>query len=89
MNFKKAKTEVGLTARLIDTTTGEVVLSATGAGLSKKGGGVGLNLGAQASAAGLDMAGADYRASAIGEAQDLACAELVTAVLERAATLAR
>ena len=50
---------------------------------------MGLNLGTQASAAGLDMAGADYRASAIGEAQDLACAELVTAILEQAAALAR
>jgi curli biogenesis system outer membrane secretion channel CsgG len=89
LNYKKAKTEVGLTARLIDTTTGEIVLSATGAGLSKKGGGIGVGLGAHAAAAGLDMAGSDYRSSAIGEAQDLACTQLVAGLLERAATLPR
>ena len=37
---KKAKTEVNLTARLVDTSTGEVVVSAKGNGISKKGGGV-------------------------------------------------
>ena len=36
---KKAKTEVTLTARMIDATTGEILLSAKGEGVSKKGGG--------------------------------------------------
>src|SRR4029453_6758680 len=36
---KKAKSSVNLTARLIDTTTGEIMLSAKGVGESNKGGG--------------------------------------------------
>src|SRR5215510_1162321 len=35
----KAKTEVGLTMRMIDATTGEILISAKGLGTSKKGGG--------------------------------------------------
>ena len=37
--LKKAKTEVNLTARMIDTTTGEILVSAKGEGVSNKGGG--------------------------------------------------
>jgi curli biogenesis system outer membrane secretion channel CsgG len=90
LSFKKAKTEVALTARLIDTTTGEIVASAQGEGLSKKGGGVGVNMGAMgtmAAAGGLDMASADYRTSAIGEAQEIACTRLVEALLAQAGNL--
>src|SRR5512136_2263736 len=36
---KKTKSEVNLTARLIDTTTGEIMISAKGLGESSKGGG--------------------------------------------------
>ncbi len=86
LNLKKAKTEVFLTARLIDTTTGEVVASATGEGLSKKGGGVSLAAFDKAGA-GLGMAGDDYRSSAIGEAQEIACNQLVEALLAKAAAL--
>src|SRR5687768_4743375 len=40
IGLKKAKTFVTLTARMIDATTGEILLSAKGEGLSKKGGGL-------------------------------------------------
>ena len=75
----RAKTEVGLTARMIDTTTGEVMLSAKGLGVSKKGGGFsfsnrGLGVGSNTS---------DFKASAIGEAQEAACRELITAILAK------
>src|SRR5436190_17546082 len=40
LGLKKAKTYVTLTARMVDATTGEVLLSAKGEGLSTKGGGI-------------------------------------------------
>jgi curli biogenesis system outer membrane secretion channel CsgG len=86
--FKKAKTEVGLTARLIEVTTGEIVVSARGEGLSKKGGG--LSVGGIAKLAGgaaLSMGSDDYKASAIGEAQDRACQQLVQELLAKVANL--
>src|SRR4029453_5313387 len=39
---KKAKSEVNLTVRMIDTTTGEIIISAKGHGESGKGGGASL-----------------------------------------------
>lgn len=86
--FKKAKTQVAVTARLIDTSTGEIVLSAKGEGVSKKGGGV--QVGGFAKVAGgasLNTSSDDYRSSAIGEAQELACQQLVQALLAKMTAL--
>ena len=77
LGMKKAKTEVSLSARLIDTTTGDVVVSATGAGISKKGGGLSVGAIGGSGGAGFSMSSSDYKASAIGEAQAMACKELV------------
>jgi curli biogenesis system outer membrane secretion channel CsgG len=86
--FKKAKTEVDLTGRLIDTTTGEIVVSVTGAGVSKKGGGVTVaGFGGGGGAGGGVQAG-DYKASAIGEAQEKACQAFVEALLSKASAMA-
>jgi curli biogenesis system outer membrane secretion channel CsgG len=88
LGFKKAKTEVGLTARVIDVSTGEIVVSARGEGLSKKGGGLSVGgLGKLAGGASFSMASDDYRASAIGEAQEKACQQLVQELLAKVATL--
>jgi curli biogenesis system outer membrane secretion channel CsgG len=87
LGFKKAKTEVGLTLRVIDTATGEVVLSASGEGLSKKGGGLSVNSLGKAGGLGFSMTSEDYRSSAIGEAQDKACQQLMQALLAKVATL--
>ncbi len=84
--FKKAKTEVGLTVRVIDTTTGEIVASVKGEGVSKKGGGLSINQQAGASL-GFNMGSSDYRASAIGEAQEKACQQLMQALLPHMAEL--
>jgi curli biogenesis system outer membrane secretion channel CsgG len=76
----KAKTEVGLTARMIDTTTGEVLLSAKGIGVSKKGGGMSFGK------SGLGSFGkntSDFKESAIGEAQEAACKELVASIVAK------
>ena len=75
----KAKTEVGLTARLIDTTTGEVMLSAKGLGVSKKGGGFSFSKGGL----GVGQDTSDFKESAIGEAQEAACKELVAAIVAK------
>jgi curli biogenesis system outer membrane secretion channel CsgG len=77
LGLKKAKTEVSLTARLIDTSTGEVIVSATGNGVSKKGGGLSVGGAGGGGGAGFSMSSSDYKASAIGEAQAAACKELV------------
>jgi curli biogenesis system outer membrane secretion channel CsgG len=84
LGLKKAKTEVALTARVIDTTTGEILISAKGEGLSKKGGGLTVGGGGRGGGAGFSMSSSDYKASAIGEAQELACNDLVTKLLAKA-----
>ncbi len=75
-----AKAEVNLTARMIDTTTGEIVMSAKGHGESKKGtrfnfskGGTGMNMGSS-----------EFRESSMGDAQERACNELVKIFVARA-----
>jgi curli biogenesis system outer membrane secretion channel CsgG len=83
LGFKKAKTEVTLTARLIDTTTGDIVVSAQGNGVSKKGGGIKLGAGGGGGAAGFGMSSSDYKESAIGEATEAAVKELVTKILAK------
>ena len=88
LGFKKAKTEVDLTGRLIDTTTGEIVVSVKGAGVSKKGGGVTVGGFGGGGGAGGGVQTGDYKASAIGEAQEKACQALVEALLSKASAMA-
>jgi len=76
----KAKTEVSLTARLVDTTTGEVLLAAKGEGVSKKGGGFSFGKSGVGSY-GQDTT--DFKASAIGEAQEAACKDLVAKIVAK------
>jgi curli biogenesis system outer membrane secretion channel CsgG len=83
LGLKKAKTEVSLSARLIDTSTGEVVVAATGAGVSKKGGGLSVGALGGGGGAGFSMSSSDYKASAIGEAQAMACKELVAKLVAK------
>jgi curli biogenesis system outer membrane secretion channel CsgG len=78
LGLKKAKTEVNLTARMIDATTGEILVSAKGEGVSTKGGGLKAGAGAFGfGGAGFSMSSSDYKASAIGEAQEAATKDLV------------
>jgi curli biogenesis system outer membrane secretion channel CsgG len=83
LGLKKAKTEVQLTARLIDTTTGEILVSAKGLGESKKGGGLAVGGGGMTHGAAFAMGSSDYKASAIGEAQEAACKQLVMALIAK------
>jgi curli biogenesis system outer membrane secretion channel CsgG len=83
LGLKKAKTEVTLTARMIDTTTGEILLSAKGEGLSTKGGGLKLGALGGGGGAGFSMSSSDYKASAIGEAQEAATKDLIVKIVAK------
>ena len=75
----KAKTEVNLTARIIDVNTGTILVGAKGNGVSKKGGGLSFSKGGT----GFDMDNPEFRASAIGEAQQAACDQLVAEIVAK------
>ena len=83
LGLKKAKTEVSLTARMIDTTTGEILLSAKGEGISTKGGGIKVGALGGGGGAGFSMSSSDYKASAIGEAQEEATKDLIVKIIAK------
>src|SRR5262245_49404889 len=70
---KKAKSEVNLTARVIDVTSGEIVASVKGHGESGKGGGA--SFATSGFGAGTDSE--EWRNSGLGEAQEKACNDFV------------
>jgi curli biogenesis system outer membrane secretion channel CsgG len=69
----KAKSEVNLTVRMIDATTGEILISAKGHGESSKGGGFDFSKGGF----GVGTHAEEWRQSGLGQAQEMACQELV------------
>jgi curli biogenesis system outer membrane secretion channel CsgG len=75
----KAKSEVALTARVIDATTGEIMVSAKGLGQSNKGGGVDFSKGGF----GVGTNAEEWRASGLGDAQEKACNEFVAALVAK------
>ena len=83
LGLKKAKTEVALTARMIDATTGEIMLSAKGEGISTKGGGISVGGFGGGGGAGFSMGSGEYKASALGEAQEQACKLLVQQLIAK------
>jgi curli biogenesis system outer membrane secretion channel CsgG len=80
---KKAKSEVNLTARLIDTTTGEILISAKGHGESSKGGGASFDKGGF----GVGTSSEEWRTSGLGEAQEKACNDLVVQLVAKKSRL--
>jgi curli biogenesis system outer membrane secretion channel CsgG len=81
--FQSRNTVVGLTARVVDTETGEVLLSVTSEGNSDRGGGFVLGGGSRGGALTLGSSTSNVRETAIGEATDRAVLELVHQVAER------
>lgn len=77
---KKSKARVGVTARLVDGSTGEILASAEGFGESKREGfllgGLGVSDGTLA-AGGIDMGSSDFRETILGEAVHAAVDDLV------------
>jgi curli biogenesis system outer membrane secretion channel CsgG len=90
VSFRKVKHEVKLTARLIDTTTGEVVVSTMGEGRSNKGQGAAVDMDPSGSGngVGFSMTSSDYRASGLAEAQEKATITIVQAILAKCNALA-
>jgi curli biogenesis system outer membrane secretion channel CsgG len=78
-----AKAQVTLTARMVDTSTGEIVISAKGEGVSKKATGLHVSSGGT----GINMGSGEFRESSLGEAQEKACSELVRQFIARAERL--
>src|SRR5512142_903866 len=76
---KKAKSEVALTARVIDATTGEIMISAKGLGESSKGGGFDFSKGGF----GVGTNSEEWRQSGLGDAQEKACAAFVQALVAK------
>jgi len=87
---KKSRAVVQITARLIDTSTAEILASAQGKGESERGG-VGLlgagGSGSGAGGAGLDMKSSGFQGTIIGEATNKAVTELAGQLDAKAATL--
>jgi curli biogenesis system outer membrane secretion channel CsgG len=75
----KSKAEVQLTARMVDVTTGEIMVSAKGLGESKKGGSFSFSTGG----VGVGMGSSEYRNSALGDAQAMACSDLVAKIVAK------
>jgi curli biogenesis system outer membrane secretion channel CsgG len=76
----KNKQEVSVTARLVDATTGEVVMGAKGEGVSKKGGGFSFGKSGMGS---YGQQSSDFKSSAIGEAQEAAVKDLVAKIIAK------
>jgi curli biogenesis system outer membrane secretion channel CsgG len=83
LGLKKAKSEVTVTARMIDASTGEIMISAKGEGISTKGGGLTVGAIGGGGGAGFSMGSSEYKASALGEAQEMACKLLVEQLVAR------
>ncbi len=78
-----------LTARLIDTTTGEVLVSVTAEGKSNKGQGAAIDMTeGGGSGVAFSMTSEDYKASGISEAQEKATTAVVQAILQKRLALA-
>ncbi len=83
LGLKKAKSEVTITLRMIDATTGEIMLSAKGEGVSTKGGGLSVGGLGHGGGAGFSMGSSEYKASALGEAQEQACKLVVQQMISK------
>jgi curli biogenesis system outer membrane secretion channel CsgG len=75
----KGKAQVNLTARVIDVTSGEIVASVKGEGISNKGGGFSFAKGGF----GVGTDSEEWRNSGIGDAQEKACNDFVSKLVEK------
>lgn len=82
LSFKQHKTEVTLTARVINALTGEIVASMSGEGLSRKGGGLRVAGIGSHGFGGVDLNSSNFRATAIGEATERAVSNLAERIVQ-------
>jgi curli biogenesis system outer membrane secretion channel CsgG len=86
LSVKQHKTDVVLTARIIKASTGEIVASMTGEGVSGKGGGLRVFGIGSNGAAGGDISTSNFRSTAIGQATERAVAHLAEKIVEKKAS---
>lgn len=83
VGYKQHKTEVALTARVINAATGEIVASMSADGASGKGGGLRVfGLGSNGAGGG-DISSSNFQATAIGQATGRAVANLAKKIVEQ------
>lgn len=75
----KAKSEVKLTGRIIDMSTGEIMISAKGAGESSKGGSFNFSKGGF----GVGQNSEEWRASGLGDAQEASTEDLIEQLVSK------
>ncbi len=82
VGYKQHKTEVALTARVINAATGEIVASMSADGASGKGGGLRVfGLGSNGAGGG-DISSSNFHATAIGQATGRAVANLAKKIVD-------
>lgn len=86
LSYKQHKTEVILTARIINAATGEIVASMSGKGVSGKGGGLRVFGMGSNGAGGADVSSSNFRATAIGQATERAVANLAEKIVQKKAS---
>ncbi len=83
LSYKQHKTEVALTARIINAATGEIVASMRSDGASGKGGGLRVfGMGANGMG-GADVSSSNFRSTAIGQATERAVNDLAAKIVEK------
>lgn len=89
LSYKQHRTQVILTARVINAATGEIVASFSAEGVSNKGGGLRLaGIGANGGG-GADVSSANFRSTAIGQATGRAVNNLAARILQTRLTVMR
>ena len=83
LSYKQHKTEVALTARIINAATGEIVASMQSDGGSGKGGGLRIFGMGSNGLGGADVSSSNFRSTAIGQATERAVNELAAKILEK------
>ncbi len=83
LSYRQHKTEVALTARVINTVTGEIVASMSGEGASSKGGGLRVGGLGGGKVGGGDINSSSFRATAIGEATERAVSNLAEKIVQK------
>ena len=86
LSYKQHKTEVALTARIINAATGEIVASMQSDGGSGKGGGLRVFGMGSNGLGGADVSSSNFRSTAIGQATERAVNELAAKILEKKAS---
>ena len=75
----KAKSEVNITGRIIDVSTGEIMISAKGAGSSSKGGGFDFSKGGFGTGTNAE----EWRQSGLGDAQEACTEDLIENLVKK------